>query len=183
MIGFDESVEIYLDVNRFINDDETRSVAVVVAKHAENRRTAYRLTEKPGGRGMVRGKSYWSQTVPWYEWMSEPQLLQPCAEECGHKIWQLADVIAYQIRPSNWQSIVRELTDLKMAGHLVSVDDFGTGCSNLSSIKKLLLDFLKIDKSFVFDMEAHSLRSSLIPEIVSITHAAGARVIAEGIEN
>ncbi len=83
-----------------------------------------------------------------------------------------------------WQhSIVRELTDLKTAGYLVSVDDFGTGYSNLSSIKKLLPDFLKIDKSFVFDMEANSLRSSLIPEIVGIAHAVGARVIAEGIEN
>ncbi len=81
------------------------------------------------------------------------------------------------------QSIVRELTDLKTAGYLVSVDDFGTGYSNLSSIKKLLPDFLKIDKSFVFDMEANSLRSSLIPEIVGIARAVGARVIAEGIEN
>lgn len=83
-----------------------------------------------------------------------------------------------------WQhSIVRELTDLKTAGYLVSVDDFGTGYSNLSSIKKLLPDFLKIDKSFVFDMEENSLRSTLIPEIVGIAHAVGAKVIAEGIEN
>jgi len=83
-----------------------------------------------------------------------------------------------------WQnSIVRELTDLKSAGYLVSVDDFGTGYSNLSSIKKLMPDFLKIDKSFVFDMEENSLRSSLIPEIVSIAHAVGAKVIAEGVEN
>jgi EAL domain-containing protein (putative c-di-GMP-specific phosphodiesterase class I) len=83
-----------------------------------------------------------------------------------------------------WQhSFVRELTDLKTAGYLVSVDDFGTGYSNLSSIKKLLPDFLKIDKSFVFDMEENSLRSSLIPEIVGIARAVGAKVIAEGIEN
>lgn len=110
------------------------------------------------------------------------------------KICELVHTVLKNLRPMDikldlqvveemWQqTIVRELTDLKTAGYLVSVDDFGTGYSNLSSIKKLLPDFLKIDKSFVFDMEENSLRSSLIPEIVGIAKAVGARVIAEGVE-
>ena len=44
-------------------------------------------------------------------------------------------------------------------------------------------DFLKIDKSFVFEMEDTSVRSSLIPEIVAIAKAVNAEVIAEGVEN
>lgn len=76
-----------------------------------------------------------------------------------------------------------EIGLLKKAGFSVSVDDFGTGFSNLGSVKKVQPNFLKIDRSFVFDMEEETVRSTLIPEIVAIARATGAAVIAEGIEN
>ncbi len=104
MIDFVSAGPVQLDANVFADDPETFDVAKVVAVHAEKRRAQYRATEKPAVNGLLQsGETYWSDTVPWYEWMSEPSVLQPCAEECGLKIWQLADVIAYQIRPSNWQ--------------------------------------------------------------------------------
>ena len=71
----------------------------------------------------------------------------------------------------------------KDAGYLISVDDFGTGYSNLGSVSRTSPDFLKIDKSFVFEMEDTSVRSSLIPEIVAIARAVNAEIIAEGVEN
>jgi sensor c-di-GMP phosphodiesterase-like protein len=80
-------------------------------------------------------------------------------------------------------SLFAEISRLKAAGYLISVDDFGTGFSNLRSIKSLSPSFLKIDKSFVFEMEDSTVRSSLIPEIIGIARAVGAQVIAEGIEN
>ncbi len=80
-------------------------------------------------------------------------------------------------------SLFTEIAQLKEAGYQISVDDFGTGFSNLGSIKSLSPNFLKIDKSFVFDMEDSTIRSSLIPEIIGIARAVGAAVIAEGIEN
>ncbi|MEI7431594.1 MAG: EAL domain-containing protein [Betaproteobacteria bacterium] len=79
--------------------------------------------------------------------------------------------------------IIGEVAKLRQLGFLFAVDDFGTGYSNLGSIKAIAPDFLKIDQSFVRDMEDASVRSSLIPEIVSIARAVGAQVIAEGIEN
>lgn len=79
--------------------------------------------------------------------------------------------------------IQSQVNQYKRAGYLISVDDFGTGYSNLGIISKIAPDFLKIDKSFVFDMEDISVRSSLIPEIISIAHTVHAEVIAEGIEN
>lgn len=103
MIGFSESDEIELDLGRFSDDEETAIVAVTVAKHAEIRRNEYRSTEQPIKRGLLEVEGYWSDSVPWYEWMAEPQVLQPCADECGMPIHDLAEVIAYQIRPSNWQ--------------------------------------------------------------------------------
>jgi EAL domain-containing protein (putative c-di-GMP-specific phosphodiesterase class I) len=80
-------------------------------------------------------------------------------------------------------SLVVEVAKLRNKGFLLAVDDFGTGYSNLGSIKAISPDFLKIDRSFVHDMEDESMRSSLIPEIVSIGRAVGAQIIAEGIEN
>ncbi|MEI7431238.1 MAG: EAL domain-containing protein [Betaproteobacteria bacterium] len=79
--------------------------------------------------------------------------------------------------------IVSEIHELKQHGYLVSVDDFGTGFSNLASVRSLAPHFLKIDRSFVWDMEDSTVRSSLIPEIIQIARAVGAKVVAEGIEN
>ena len=103
MIGFSSPVEIELDASRFSDDEETRVVAEVVARHAENRRREYKLSEQPIKRGLLEVEGYWSDSVAWYEWLTEPQILQPCAEECGLPIYELANVIAYQIRPINWQ--------------------------------------------------------------------------------
>jgi sensor c-di-GMP phosphodiesterase-like protein len=80
-------------------------------------------------------------------------------------------------------SIVKEIVALRKKGYLISVDDFGTGYSNLGSIKSISPDYLKIDKSFVFDMEDATVRASLIPEIINIARAVNAKLIAEGIEN
>ena len=81
------------------------------------------------------------------------------------------------------RGVIAEIDRFQAAGYRVSVDDFGTGYSNLGSIKRFAPHYLKIDKSFVFDMEDSSIRSSLIPEIVGIAHAVGAQLIAEGVEN
>ncbi|WP_166423313.1 EAL domain-containing protein [Paraglaciecola sp. 20A4] len=65
----------------------------------------------------------------------------------------------------------------------ISIDDFGTGYSNLSQLKLLDIDTLKIDKSFVDEVETGSIRSTLIPNIVAIADKLEANIIAEGIEN
>ncbi len=80
-------------------------------------------------------------------------------------------------------SVIDEVAQLRAHDFLVSVDDFGTGYSNLGVLRKLAPDFLKIDRSFVMEMEDASIRSSLIPEITAIARVLGAAVIAEGIEN
>ncbi|MDN0085598.1 EAL domain-containing protein [Crenobacter sp. SG2305] len=87
------------------------------------------------------------------------------------------------IEQSYDESVIREIARLKQSGYRVSVDDFGTGYSNLGRVKRLAPDLLKIDRSFVFEMEDDSLRSSLIPEIIGIARAIGSQVVAEGIEN
>lgn len=79
-------------------------------------------------------------------------------------------------------ALIPELRLLRESGYHIAVDDFGTGYSNLNTVKKVVPDLLKIDKSFVFEMEDASTRSSLIPEIIAIARAVNARVVAEGVE-
>lgn len=80
-------------------------------------------------------------------------------------------------------SAVKHIKALKSRGFWMAIDDFGVGYSNLSQLKSLKCEFLKIDRSFVMDMEDHSIRSSLIPHIVSIADELRVTLIAEGVEN
>ncbi|HEY7883328.1 MAG TPA: EAL domain-containing protein, partial [Cellvibrionaceae bacterium] len=75
------------------------------------------------------------------------------------------------------------LRRLKEAGMDIAIDDFGTGYSNLKYIDKLHCRYLKIDRTFVMDVEEGSIRSSIIPHIVSIAEKAQLIVVAEGVEN
>ncbi|MFA7668300.1 MAG: EAL domain-containing protein, partial [Burkholderiaceae bacterium] len=79
--------------------------------------------------------------------------------------------------------LITEVQCLKAQGFLIAVDDFGTGYSNLKSVTKLSPHRLKIDRSFVHELEDATLRSSLIAEIVNIGRAIDADTVAEGIEN
>nr|WP_315471702.1 EAL domain-containing protein [uncultured Rhodoferax sp.] len=81
------------------------------------------------------------------------------------------------------EHLVPELRQLQADGYAISIDDFGTGYSNLGAVKHIAPDYLKIDKSFVFEMEDTSIRSTLIPEIIAIGKAISSEIIAEGIEN
>lgn len=107
-------------------------------------------------------------------------LLSPLQALLGRPDLQLGLEIVEQ---SYDDTVVHEIAALRQAGYQISVDDFGTGYSNLGRVKRMAPDVLKIDRSFVFEMEDLSLRSSLIPEIVSIARAIGSSLVAEGIEN
>lgn len=78
--------------------------------------------------------------------------------------------------------LINDVRELKKQGFKIAIDDFGTGYSNLKSVTRLSPDILKIDQSFVYELEDATVRSNLIPEIINIAHAVGARAVAEGIE-
>lgn len=79
-------------------------------------------------------------------------------------------------------SVSNELIALRDAGIQVSLDDFGTGYSSLSYLKKLDIDYLKIDRSFVCNLEPDSDDLVLCEAIISMAHKLGLMVIAEGLE-
>jgi sensor c-di-GMP phosphodiesterase-like protein len=80
-------------------------------------------------------------------------------------------------------SIAQHINKLRKDGYIVSIDDFGTGYSSLSYLQEIKVDYIKIDRSFVKDLEVGSIKSKLIPHIVSITRTVDAGIIVEGVEN
>ncbi|MBT8441745.1 MAG: EAL domain-containing protein [Gammaproteobacteria bacterium] len=77
---------------------------------------------------------------------------------------------------------VKTLKRLKNAGVSLAMDDFGTGYSSLSYLKRLPLDTLKIDRSFVSDLEKNSDDAAICAAIIAMAHKLDLRVVAEGVE-
>ncbi|MFL0338558.1 putative bifunctional diguanylate cyclase/phosphodiesterase [Stenotrophomonas maltophilia] len=75
-----------------------------------------------------------------------------------------------------------QLLALHAAGVRISLDDFGTGFSNLARLKQLPVDELKIDRSFVSDVDRNEVAPSIIVAIVAMASILGIRVVAEGVE-
>lgn len=74
------------------------------------------------------------------------------------------------------------LQAIKQLGLRVYLDDFGTGYSSLSYLKRFPLDTLKIDRSFVQDMQVGNSEYSLVEAIVAMARSLGLKVVAEGVE-
>jgi diguanylate cyclase (GGDEF)-like protein len=83
---------------------------------------------------------------------------------------------------SNAQATIDVLTRLKGMGVTISIDDFGTGFSSLSYLKRLPIDALKIDQSFVRDLTTDPDDAALVMAIVTLAHNLRLQVVAEGVE-
>lgn len=79
-------------------------------------------------------------------------------------------------------SVVEMLNRFRSLGISVAIDDFGTGYSSLSYLKRLPIDKLKIDKSFVMDICSDKDSKAIASAIISMAHDLGMKVIAEGVE-
>ncbi|WP_052700240.1 putative bifunctional diguanylate cyclase/phosphodiesterase [Methylocucumis oryzae] len=78
--------------------------------------------------------------------------------------------------------ILSKLNRFSAAGIEVSLDDFGTGYSAMGYLKKFNIDYLKIDRSFINDLESDSSDRAITEAIIVMAHRLGLKVVAEGVE-
>lgn len=107
----------------------------------------------------------------------------------------LALIDEYGIKPSNLKIEITEdetiddleyminlLKEIRNAGIEVALDDFGTGYSSFNYIKTLPLDVIKIDKSFLMDLEHDNRTESILQTIINLAHILELTVTCEGVE-
>ena len=95
---------------------------------------------------------------------------------------QLLCEITESVAMEDTQATQRTFEDLARIGVFLSIDDFGTGHSSLSYLRQLPAQQLKIDRSFVNDLEHQEDARAVVDAVVRLAHALGLRVVAEGVE-
>ncbi|WP_066259461.1 putative bifunctional diguanylate cyclase/phosphodiesterase [Neobacillus drentensis] len=123
--------------------------------------------------------------------ISSQQFLQDDFVKMVHQVLQDADLapehlnleITERIALYNIDDTIEKLLQLKQMGVSISLDDFGTGYSSLSYLKRLPIDYLKIDRSFINGIYEDKQDFAIIDSIISLSHSLGINVVAEGVED
>ena len=90
--------------------------------------------------------------------------------------------ITESVMMQNVQQMAERLAELKRLGLHIAIDDFGTGYSSLSYLKRLPIDSLKVDRSFVQDVLADSDEATITRAVIALAHSLRLEVVAEGVE-
>ena len=123
--------------------------------------------------------------------ISSKQFLQDDFVKMVQQVLQDADLapehlnleITERIALYNIDDTIEKLLQLKQLGVSISLDDFGTGYSSLSYLKRLPIDYLKIDRSFINGIYEDKQDFAIIDSIISLSHSLGINVVAEGVED
>jgi diguanylate cyclase (GGDEF)-like protein len=122
--------------------------------------------------------------------LSAKQFIRQNLGELVHSILQETGLSPYALELELTESMIMEdpeiasqmISKLKEIGVKISIDDFGTGFSSLSYLKQFPIDILKIDKSFVTNLEWDEANAAISTAVISLAHSLNLKVVAEGIE-
>lgn len=95
---------------------------------------------------------------------------------------QLLCEITESVAMEDTQATQRTFEKLRHIGVYLSIDDFGTGYSSLNYLRQLPAQQLKIDRSFIRDLETEDDARAVVHAVVRLAHALRLRVVAEGVE-
>ncbi|ADE11632.1 diguanylate cyclase/phosphodiesterase with PAS/PAC sensor(s) [Sideroxydans lithotrophicus ES-1] len=110
------------------------------------------------------------------------ELIKSVLLETGLDARHLELEITEGIMMGDNQAAFRFLSEMQDLGVQLSIDDFGTGFSSLNYLKQMPVNKLKIDQSFIRDIETDEGDAAIIRSIISLGHRLNLRVIAEGVE-
>jgi len=111
------------------------------------------------------------------------QRVRAALDETGLPADQLELEITESTAMQSPEISLRVLSELKKLGIRISLDDFGTGHSSLAYLKRLPIDTVKIDQSFVRDIDADPNSAAIVTAIIAMAHSLRLKVIAEGVEH
>jgi len=112
-----------------------------------------------------------------------PEQVAHFIEKCELETDSLTLEITEGAMMADPESAIRNLSRLDAMNIRLSVDDFGTGFSSLTYLKRLPVDELKIDKSFVMDMINDENDAAIVRSTIDLAHNLDLKVVAEGVEN
>ena len=115
----------------------------------------------------------------------EPNIVQELIKVMH--FWEVSSsMIEFEITESmvmqDIELAIKHMDDLIDAGFTLSIDDFGTGYSSLAYLKRFPVNSVKIDRSFVQDMQSNNNDTAIVLAIVAMARTLGLKVVAEGIE-
>lgn len=110
------------------------------------------------------------------------ETLYKIMEETGLEPGTLQLELTETVIMNDSEKNIRKLLELQMMGIQISIDDFGTGYSSLKYLKHFPLSTLKIDHSFVRQLESSSNDQAIVRAIITLAHNFNLKVIAEGVE-
>jgi diguanylate cyclase (GGDEF)-like protein/PAS domain S-box-containing protein len=111
-----------------------------------------------------------------------PSLVESALADSGLPARALCLEITEEAIMQDPAAAARALETLRGLGVSLAIDDFGTGYSSLAQIRRLPLDTLKIDRSFITDLSESDELRVIVTSIVTMAHAIGLDVVAEGVE-
>ncbi len=117
--------------------------------------------------------------------LDDPQLARRLLAGLHHRHiapTQLMLEITEQTMMLDPASVAVLLEELRKEGVTVAIDDFGTGYSSLTQLRRLPLDVLKIDKSFVMNLTKQREDATIVHSSIALAHDFGLEVVAEGVE-
>jgi diguanylate cyclase (GGDEF)-like protein len=122
--------------------------------------------------------------------LSARQFMQPDFTDTMARVLEMTDLAGHHVEleitedtlMSNASQTIDTLHALKALGVHLSVDDFGTGYSSMSYLKQFPIDRLKIDRSFVHDVDTDPDNAAISQAIIAMAHSMHLKVVAEGVE-
>lgn len=106
------------------------------------------------------------------------EILQKTGLDSRYLVIEITENIALE----NLDHTIHVLNELKKMNIKIALDDFGTGYSSLNYLKKLPIDYLKLDKSFIDNVTIKSKDQVITKALIKLAHDIGLQVVAEGIE-
>ena len=103
-------------------------------------------------------------------------------DKYGFVFGELQIELSEQETDVSLENLKRSLSAVKELGYSIALDDFGTGMSSLAYFQNLPSDTIKLDRAFIRDIHINRSSRHLVSMVVSLSHAEGLKVVAEGVE-